>query len=287
MSDRQDTPAARSIRQRLLNRSREKGEDYPLLLTRFGIERFLYRLSRSVHRNRFILKGAMLFAAWTDNAYRPTRDLDLLSFGHSTANDLVEACAGICAQPVEEDGLDFDAESISARNIREDQVYGGTRIRLLCHLGKTRISLQIDVGIGDAVTPGPQDIDFPTVLGHPAPRLRAYPVESVISEKLEAIVTLGIGNSRMKDFYDLWVLGRRFAPAEALVSSAIVATFSRRQTPRPDGVPVGLSDGFADDPLKQTQWNAFLDGLNVQQRPGLREVIAELRSKYLPLLRNA
>lgn len=278
------TPAAHSARQRLLEQCRATGEDYSLLLTRFGIERLLYRLSRSEHVEQFILKGAMLFAAWTGRVHRPTRDLDLLGFGDPSAERLVLIFRRLCHTTVEEDGLWFDAETAMCEPIRDDQEYGGLRVKLLGFLGKARINLRIDVGFGDAVTPNAKRMKFPTLLDHPAPLVRAYPLETVVAEKFQAMVSLGMANSRMKDFYDVWTLIREFQFDNATLAKAIEATFTRRRTALPAVLPMGLSDEFVGDPLKQKQWNAFLSRSGLSADLQLAEVVAAIRDRIVPLI---
>jgi predicted nucleotidyltransferase component of viral defense system len=222
---------AASVRQRLLNLSRTTGEDFQLILTRYAMERLLYRLGTSKYASRFILKGALLFTLWTGQMHRPTRDLDLLGSGENSEQALAEAFGALCGTTATDDGMTFDADSVSVAPIREDQEYGGQRVRLKAKLGNARVDLQIDVGFGDAITPGPVTVSYPTLLGMESPRLRAYPRETVVAEKLEAIVKLGLANSRMKDFYDLHVLAERFPFEGPIVCDAIAATFARRGRP--------------------------------------------------------
>lgn len=244
-----------SVRQRLLMASQKQGEPFDLILTRYGIERLLYRLSQSRYAERFLLKGAMLFRVWTECSHRPTRDLDLLGTGPAEAEELSTIFHEICSTPVEPDGLEFLCESVTANPIREEAVYGGIRVNVQARLANVRISVQSDVGFGDAVTPGPLVIDFPGLLDFPAPRLRSYPIYTVVAEKLEALVLLGEANSRMKDFYDLWFLSRNFEFDGATLVLAIQATFNRRKTSLPDELPTGLRDEFPA--IKTMQWNAF------------------------------
>ncbi|MEL7363473.1 MAG: nucleotidyl transferase AbiEii/AbiGii toxin family protein, partial [Bacteroidota bacterium] len=196
------------MRQRLLNRARAEGDDFQALLTRYVLERFLYRLGQSDHRNRFVVKGAMLFVAWEGNLHRMTRDLDLLGFGPSAIAEVEEAIRVVLSTEVEDDGLQFDVASVRGTLIREDQIYEGVRVNAEVRLGTARIRLKIDVGFGDAVTPAPVDAAFPTLLDTPPPVVRVYPKETVVAEKLQAMVLLGMLNSRMKDFYDLAHLAR-------------------------------------------------------------------------------
>ena len=271
-----------SIRQRLLDRARARGEAFQLVLDRFAVERLLYRLSVSPHRDQFLLKGALVFALWFDAPHRPTRDADLLGFGPADGERLHAVIAELCAID-SDDGLRFELGSIQVEPIREEAAYEGLRARLVAFLGGARCHVQWDVGFGDAVTPGPQDMDYPVMLDEfPPPRLRVYPRETVFAEKLEAIATLGIANSRMKDYFDLQALLREQAMAPATLAEAIRATFQRRGTAPPEGVPFGLTDAFATDAQKQSQWAAFLRR-NRLAAPALDAVVAELRAFFIAL----
>jgi hypothetical protein len=249
---------AASVRQRLLNRARERREDFGLLLTRFGTERLLYRLGESEYGAVFVLKGAMLFPLWGMDEHRPTRDADLLGFGENTEAHLVEIFREVCRVTVEDDGLRFDPQSVQAEAIREEMEYGGIRVRLTATLDGARIPLQVDVGFGDAVTPAPGEVEYPTLLDLPSPRLRVYPRETVVAEKFQAMVRLGMANSRMKDFYDVWMLARLFEFDGVVLARAIERTFERRQTAIPTEVPLPLRAEFYADPGKAVQWRAFL-----------------------------
>jgi predicted nucleotidyltransferase component of viral defense system len=255
-----------SVRARLLRLARERGEDFQLLVTRYANERLLYRLAQSSYGARFVLKGAALFTLWTGKPHRATRDLDLLGFGEPSIVELRKVFAEVLALDVGDDGVVFDANSLDVGLIREEQAYGGIRIVTRARLTTAQVRLQVDVGFGDAVTPEALVVDFPTLLDFPAPRLRAYPRETVVAEKVEAMVQLGLANSRMKDFYDLVVLSRIFEFDGQLLASAIRATFERRKTPLPVGIPAALTGEFADDPSKRTQWTAFV------RKTGARDV---------------
>jgi Nucleotidyl transferase AbiEii toxin, Type IV TA system len=220
---------AASVRQRLLNIANSSGEDFGLVLTRYALERLLHRLSQSKYHDQFILKGAMLFQVWTNAPHRPTRDLDLLGRGDPSLEHCEEVFRGLCRIPVEDDGLIFPAETVKAEQIKEEQDYEGVRIKFLARIENVRIPIQVDVGFGDAVTPGL--IDYPTLLDMAAPRIQAYPMNTVVAEKLEAIIRLGILNSRMKDFYDIWFLARTF-PFEANVLGEVLRTTFERQQDR-------------------------------------------------------
>lgn len=267
---------ARSVQVRLARHAKEIGVDPNLVLTRYGVERFLYRLSRSRHAERFVLKGALLLLAWLGETLRPTRDADLLGFGELTDDGLLTIFREVCGIPVEPDAATFDAGSVKVAPIRDGDAYGGRRITARGRVGTARLSVQVDVGIGDAVTPDPEWLEYPSLLGFPGPRLRAYPRESVLAEKLHAMVLLGARNSRMKDYFDVRALLREDALSPGELERAIAATFERRRTALPEGVPVGLSDEFARDASKQAQWKAFLDK-NRLKAPDLQEVVAEVR----------
>lgn len=277
---------AASVHARLLARAKERGEDFNLTLTRYALERFLYRLSTSGLRDRFWLKGALLFDLWFGVPHRPTRDADFLGLGPQDAAALGGAMREVCAVPAN-DGMAFDPRSIAIEEIREQARYGGLRVRLVGLLGRARSTVQLDVGFGDAVTPGPEVIEYPTLLpDQPAPRLRAYPRATVAAEKLEAIVSLGMANSRMKDYFDLRALVREGTLDVPVLAGAIAATFTRRGTALAGDTPLGLSDEFAGDAAKRAQWSAFL-GKNRLDAPELAEVISEIRRFMIGPLRLA
>jgi len=279
------TNISASVKARLQNVAATRGEDFNLLLLRYGIERLLFRLSQSPHADRLLLKGAMLFVVWDEKTHRPTRDLDLLGFGSTEKADLIRVFAAVAAVPVVDDGIVFDPESVQADDIREDNAYGGVRIRLLGKLGTAEVPVQIDVGAGDVVTPAPESATFPVLLDFPAPKIRTYPVYTVVAEKFEAMVKLGIANTRMKDFYDIWFLARRFEFDGPTLRKAIDATFARRQTNLPP-LPEALTDAFANDPTKQVQWAAFLRRNSLSGVPArFSEVVAIVRKFFEPVLR--
>lgn len=259
MSNLTSSAASASILARLLTLAKTRGDDYSLLLNRFALERLLCRLCVSPYANRFVLKGALLFALWYDDPHRPTRDVDLLGFGPDDAENLIATFRDIVGMDLN-DGTVFDPESVRADAIREDNTYGGTRIHLVARIGSARCALQIDVGFGDAVTPEAQTVAFPTLLkDFQAPVLRVYPVYTVIAEKYHAMVILGQANSRMKDFYDLAVIARRTALDSATLADAIEATFARRNTALPTERPLALTPQFSEDAAKVRQWQAFLN----------------------------
>lgn len=272
---------AASILARLLTLAKQRGDDYNLLLNRFGMERLLARVSTSPHADRFLRKGALLFALWYDTPHRPTRDADLLGFGPDDEANLIATFRDIARMDLG-DAIVFDPDTVKADAIREDNTYGGTRITLVARIGSARCSLQIDVGFGDAVTPGPQTVAYPTLLGDfPGPVLRVYPVYTVIAEKYQAMVMLGQANSRMKDFFDLAVIARRTALDGATLAAAIAATFARRQTALPTARPRALTKGFSDDVAKQRQWQAF-PNTNRIEAAGLGDTVALLDDLLWP-----
>jgi len=271
-----------SIRQRLLNHSTAIKTDPNLVLIWYGLERFLYRLSVSTHSERFILKGAMLFRLWGGANFRSTKDLDLEGFLQDEAEVVREVFASICEQPVEDDGLVFDAASVKVAEIRDTQEYGGFRALVTAKLGTAILRLQIDVGFGDAITPAPVATEFPSILGQSLPRIRTYPRETVVAEKFEAMVQLGMTNSRMKDYYDLWFISRHFEFEGSTLAAAMRATFERRGTGIPRRPPIALTAEFAADLNHVRQWSAFTKSLGVEAPPGLGVVIDKISEFVLP-----
>lgn len=273
---------AESIRARLLNLSRESNVPFNGLLEQYATGRFLWRLSQSRYRTRFVLKGAQLFRIWGAAMHRPTRDVDFLSDGDSSEEGVAAAFEEICQLPCNpEDGLIWG--KVSGEPIRGNVEYGGIRAQLQASLAGARIPLQIDVGFGDAITPGALESEWAGLLNFPAASLLVYPPETVIAEKMEAAVTLGIRNSRMKDFFDMHWLFRHLSFDAEVLKSAIDATFERRGTEVPQGVPLALTDEFANDPSKQAQWKAFLRKSDLEFIE-FGEVIAELRKFIVPML---
>lgn len=265
--------------QRLRNLARERGEDVNALLAQYAVERLLYRISRSSHAERFVLKGAMLFRAWTGSLHRPTQDVDLLGYGDSEPDRLAEAFSAMLREANDDsDGMVFNHDAVTAEEIRGAQEYGGVRVRVPATLGTARMVVQVDVGFGDAITPAAEEREFPTLLDHDAPRIRAYPPETAVAEKLEAICSIGLANSRMKDYYDLLAMSRLFGFEGTMLTRAIASTFERRTTPIPHEDPVGLTDAFAENEEKQMQWVAFLKRTRLLDAPAeLREVVRAIR----------
>jgi predicted nucleotidyltransferase component of viral defense system len=277
-----------SVQTRLVRYAKAIGADPNVVLVRYGTERLLYRLSRSEHASRFILKGALLLLAWLGETFRPTRDADLLGFGDLSDAALLAIFQDLCSMSVEPDGLTFDASSIRVAEIRPQDDYGGRRVTLLCSLGPARLKLQVDVGIGDAVEPAAEWLEYPSLLDQPRPHLRAYRPETVIAEKLHAMVALAARNSRMRDFFDIHALSARQSFEGGLLVRAIRATFDRRQTRVPSQAPIALTPSFADLPDKRAQWRAFLrkNAISGSQQE-LEIVIGELARFLLPPLAAA
>ena len=259
-----------------------KRVDFQILLTRYALERFLYRLSISDQCERFVLKGAMLFAIWQDDPFRPTRDLDLLGHGNPDPATVAASIRSICSVEVPDDGVVFDVAGIEAAPIRDEDEYPGVRVRTGATIAGARLPIQIDVGFGDVITPEAIEIEYPALLDPPAPILRAYPPDTVVAEKAE--VSLGIANSRMKDFYDLWMIAQTFTLEGDNLANAIQQTFERRRTPLPEQVPVGLSDSFAlekDKPSGGPSWPATSSRV---ASASLVQVINDLRTFLQPVL---
>lgn len=268
---------AASHRAKLLTAAAARGHNFQYLLGRWVIERFLYRLSESQHRDAFVLKGAMLFVAWGGRVYRPTRDLDLLGFGSADIHQVATRVREICSIPAD-DGIIFDTARIGSQRIKEDEEYEGVRVKVPASLDGAKVTMQIDVGFGDAVVP--TEVRFPTVLPLAPPVIRAYPREAVIAEKFQAMIALGMSNSRMKDFFDIWTLAREQRFEMAQLAGAVRKTYEHRGTPLPKTAPIALTDEFLSNPVKRTQWGAFSNKLGLQATPAL-DAIGEMLLNFL------
>jgi len=274
-----------SVRARLLNLSKERNQPFDLLLTRYALERLLYRLSSTRHREHFVLKGAILMAAWLDDPHRPTRDLDLLGFGDPNPETMLRVFREICAID-EIDGVTFEVADLAVDRLREEAEYNGLRIKTYANVDGARVRVLVDIGFGDAVEPGLQEMALPVLLDAPAPRLRSYAKETVIAEKFQAIVMLGLANSRMKDFYDIWMLARSYDFEGHDLARALAATFQRRKTVLPVELPDALTRDFFDDPTKRAQWDAFKQDVAID--PGsLGQIIEELAIFLMPRVAEA
>ena len=274
---------AASIRQRLLNLAAVRGVAFNRVLVQYGIERLLYRLSKSKHAESFVLKGAMLFVLWQGTQHRETRDVDLHGFGDHSLDEVKRMFEDICSTAVVDDGLMFEGVSVSA--ITALQGYGGVGVRIVARLEAARITVNVDVGFGDKITPRPERVDFPVLLDLPPPQIRAYPAETVVAEKLHAMVVLGERNTRMKDFFDVLYLAKNFEFEGTVLLEAVQGTFQRRRTPLPAALPIALTDTFAKS--NEGMWSAFLRRSRQEQTTTFAEVILEIREFVEPVLRAA
>jgi len=269
-----------SVRARLLNIARDQGQTFNLVLNRYTIERLLYRLSQSQHADRFVLKGATLLMTWFDEPFRGTQDLDLLGYGDPDPNAVLALFHEILAIE-DQDGVQFEVETARIDRIREDVAYGGVRIRTIAEIGGAQVPVSVDIGFGDATEPGAEDMNFPVMLDMPVPKLRGYARETVIAEKFQAMVALGHANTRLKDYYDIWILSQSFTFEGGRLPQAIRATFARRGTQIPMDLPDALTPAFAENDQKQQQWQAFIDGVALD--PGsLSDVVESIASFIMP-----
>jgi hypothetical protein len=276
------TDIAASVHHRLLNIARETHRPFGEVLQYYAMERFLYRLSCSPDAERFILKGALVVLAWHGPATRSTRDIDLLGKIDNSIEHITRVMGEACRQDVIPDGMNFDAGSIEAEHITELAAYEGVRVRFWGNLGNARVRIQVDIGFGDVVIPEPQNISYPTIMDLPAPTLKGYTRESVIAEKFEAMVKLGVINSRMKDFYDIWFLSRWFPFDGMVLARALRETFAKRETALP-AIPEVLHTSFATGD-KETQWKAFLHKSNLTDTPrAFAEIHAALAVFLMPV----
>ena len=282
-----DRGRAESIRQRLRNLLRERGDDVQFGLQRYAVERFLYRLGESAHRDRLILKGAALFALWGGAVYRATRDVDFTGYGSPDEAEVLAAVREICETSSPNDELVFDAATLTAEPIRDQSEYHGLRVRLEARLGDSRIPVQIDIGFGNAIIPSPQQVTYPTLLDDPSPRIQAYPLEAVIAEKFHTMVLLGERNSRFKDFYDLHVLARQFPFDGPQLAGAGAATFERRRTEITAVQSTSLTAGFFSDEGRATQWRAYLDRNRLPGAPADFGAVGETLTTFLSPVWNA
>jgi hypothetical protein len=280
-ADIKNLPA--SIHGRLRNKARERGRPFQEILQYYANERFLFRLAQSKHVNTFVLKGALIFFAWGIPLERPTRDIDLRGFTLNSLDNLTEIIQEICNQPVESDGMTFDPESVIGEITLEGADYHGIRLRFWGYLGEARVRMIVDIGFGDPINPSKTMLQYPTILDMPSPTLPGYPPETVIAEKLESMVSLGIINSRMKDFHDLREISRRFDFEGSVLQDAIMQTFRTRNTSFPSELPVALSDTFIEE--KRSLWNAFLRRIDLEQSIPFELVIEELKVFLTPVIR--
>jgi len=274
---------AASVRARLANQARSSHRPFQEVLQYYGLERFLYRFSQSQHRERFLLKGALMLRVWEAPESRPTRDIDFLGYVDNEIESLEGIVREVCDVAVEDDGLTYDASTVAGERITEDADYEGVRLKFNGYLERARIPMQLDIGFGDVVHPLAEEKDYPTLLEFPAPRLRTYPIETMIAEKFQAMVFLGTLNSRMKDFFDIWLLARQFDFAGADLARAIDQTFRNRGTEIDPG-PVALTASFTAAENTQRQWAAFVSRSRLSSAPRrLDEIREPLRAFLLPV----
>jgi hypothetical protein len=273
-----------SVRQRLLNHAKTSGRPFAEVLQYYAMERFLYRLSVSPHVETFTLKGALLLTAWQAPISRPTMDIDLLGRTDNAVDTIVTLMREISQLAVPDDGIVFDPTSFAGESIREDADYAGVRTVFIGRVNNARVHMQIDIGFGDVMTPGPETLTYPTILDFPAPTLSGYSRETVVAEKLQALVQLRMLNTRMKDYFDLWLLTHQPELNKEVLGTAIKRTFANRGM-EIDGAPIGLSPAFGDDPTKQMQWKAFLNRARIAEAPAsLSELVKELHNFFESLL---
>lgn len=273
---------SKSVHTRLVNLAKNTGRPFADLFRLYTMERFLYRLSKSRHASTFVLKGGLLLGVWNSSLVRPTKDIDLLGRTENSIENLVRIVREICDQAVQPDGLRFEPTSVIGTLIKEDAEYNGVRTRFLCYLGRAEATMQLDVGFGDTVIPPPEEVEVPTLLEFPAPKLRVYQRETTIAEKLHAMVILGAVNGRMKDFYDLWLLSRNFVFKRARLRAAIEATFATRNTPL-ERLPIALTPAFAAD--AQPRWSAFVKKSGLKDAPAALSEAVEAVAMFLePIL---
>ena len=275
---------AASIHQRLLDKAKKSGRSFNELLQYYTIERFIFRLAQSPFEEKYLLKGALMFFAWNTELPRPTKDVDLLGKIDNSLDTVIDSMKKICQQKVVQDGITFHPEAISATRITEDVEYEGVRVRIKGNLGTIRLSLQIDIGFGDEIVPKTTKFTYPTILGTPAPTIRGYSKESIISEKFQAMVKLGVLNSRMKDFYDIWLLSQQFDFNGKTLSTALRNTFDNRKTEIISN-PIVFQESFVSDKGKQKQWQAFIQRTRLTNAPkSFTEVIAVTKTFISPVI---
>ena len=275
---------AASVHHRLLSKARESSRPFNELLQHFAIERFIYRLSRNPHADRFILKGALMFWAWSGPVSRTTMDIDLLGKIDNRIEVIVAVMKDVCVMVVEADGMSFNTETVTAARITEDAEYEGVRVRIQGGLGNARVSLQIDIGFGDVIVPGPSKVVYPVLLDFPAPELNGYTMESTIAEKFHAMVKLGVLNSRMKDFYDIWMLSCTFDFRGEILTKAVKKTFENRNTSIPIK-PMVFNPSFVNDQAKKIQWQGFVRKAELSDAPkSFEDVVSAIKMFLEPLV---
>lgn len=256
-----------SVHQRLLNKARTTSRPFNELLQYYAMEKFLLRMSKLPNAKDYVLKGALLLRATGISDIRPTRDIDVLKYGDSAIPDLENNISECCKINIEGDGLEFSPDSVEGEEIREQEAYDGVRLKICGNLGNARITIQIDVGFGDVITPEPLWVEYPSILDNNKPKIQAYTLESAIAEKYQAMVSLDMANSRMKDFYDIYFLSELHSFNGNKIQKAIEATFDRRGTELPIEIPIALTEAFFENDAKVKQWNAFIRKVSDDQVP--------------------
>jgi len=280
------TNMAASVRERLANTARNANRPFQEILQYYTMERFLYRLGKSAHARKFVLKGALMFTIWRTETTRPTLDIDLLGTLDNSPETIIGVAKDIIETKVEDDGLIFDPRTLKANRISEDADYTGVRVRFLGRLGSARVNMQIDIGFGDLVVPASEKMKYPTLLPLSAPTLWCYSRESTIAEKFEAMVKLDILNSRMKDFFDLWIMSKTFSFSGRLLQQAIRTTFQKRGTDLPRQIPTALAPEFSESRIKKAQWTAFFHKIHTpSETMDLPAVVRELETFLMPPVR--
>jgi len=270
-----------SVRDRLQNKARETNRPFAEVLQYYSMERFLYRFSQSKYKDKFILKGALMFTVWEVSDRRTTLDIDFLAYFDNQITTIEKVVKDVCKVRVPADGLIFDPETIVGQKIKKDADYEGVRVKFRGFLKRSRIPMQIDIGFGDIVYPKPRIINYPAILDFPNPHLKGYPLESVVSEKFEAMVKLGLLNSRMKDFFDLWLMIRRFDFKGTNLTEALKKTFNHRKTALPEMKPLFAQEIYDEDSDRQTLWKAFLTKGQIKHAPEKLGTTAKAIEKFL------
>jgi predicted nucleotidyltransferase component of viral defense system len=254
-----------SVQARLKNEAEQQGKPFAEVLQYYGMERFLYRLSKSQYVDKFILKGGLLFYGWNVPLRRPTRDMDFRGYLDNSEKSILKTIKNVIAELVPEDGIVFDPGTIDIEQTQLDADYEGVRIKFSGYLGRARIPIQIDIGFSDVLASRVERIDYPILLsGTKAPRLKGYPRESIVSEKFHAMIRHAALNSRFKDYYDIWLLTENFKFNSQLLQHAIKKTFTKRQTEIPIERPVALTVEFAE--TNRGKWTNYLKKLDLQNR---------------------
>ncbi len=284
MKRRTPTNVAHSVHERLLAQAKQENRPFNELLQHYAIERFLFRLGKSSHTEKLLLKGALLLRVWKIPMARPTMDIDMLGRNADALDALVSILRDCMTLPVEDDGMRYDPDSVVTEAITIDANYQGWRIHFKSTLGNARVPMQVDIGVGDAVYPAPIWIEYPVLLDQPAPRLLAYTPETAIAEKYQAMVELDMANSRMKDFHDIWTLANNLEFEGERLGEAVRRTFERRATPLPSSIPTALTAEFFDEKSKQTQWRSFLSKGHMNDcTASLADVATALREFLVPI----